>query len=57
MISDRNKIEEVLKYGETILSQRSDLKDIPFNEILDSKAYGQLFFIHVRKERLSDCTR
>ena len=51
MISDRNKIEEVLKYGETILSQRSDLKDIPFNEILDSKAYGQLFFIHVRKER------
>jgi len=35
MISDKNKIEEVLKYGEAILSQRDDLKNVPFDEILD----------------------
>lgn len=48
MISDRNKIEEVLKYGETILSQRSDLKDIPFNEILDMLDDGTQEMIHNR---------
>ena len=48
MISERNKIEEVLKYGEMILSQRGDLKNVPFNEILDMFDDGTQEMIHNR---------
>lgn len=48
MISDRNKIEEVLKYGEAILSQQDDLKNVPFDEILDLFDDGTQEMIHNR---------
>ena len=48
MISERNKIEEVLNYGEMILSQRGDLKNVPFNEILDMFDDGTQEMIHNR---------
>lgn len=35
MISDRKKIDEALIYGRKMLSQRSMLKDLPFDQILD----------------------
>lgn len=35
MISDRTKIDEALIWGRKTLSQRSDLKDLPLNQILD----------------------
>ena len=35
MISDRTRIDEALVWGRKTLSERSDLKDLSFNQILD----------------------
>lgn len=48
MISDRKKIDEVLDFGETILSQRKELKDIPLNKILDALDDGTKEMMHNR---------
>lgn len=48
MISDRKKIDEVLDFGSKTLAQRSELKDIPLHQILDTLDDGTQEMIHNR---------